>query len=93
MRRAIQELVDKGLLVRNRGVGTQVVHGQVKRPVELTSLFDDLRPVRAAAGHRGAGARDGRRPTGRWPSGSGLPVGAEVLHLERLRYAAASRWP
>jgi len=42
MRRAIQELVDKGLLVRKRGVGTQVVHGQVTRPVELTSLFDDL---------------------------------------------------
>ena len=43
MRRAIQELVDKGLLVRKRGVGTQVVAGQVRRRVELTSLFDDLR--------------------------------------------------
>ena len=42
MRRAIQELVDKGLLVRKRGVGTQVVHGEVSRPVELTSLFEDL---------------------------------------------------
>src|SRR6478609_3879996 len=48
MRRAIQELVDKGLLVRKRGVGTQVVHGQVSRPVELTSLYDDL------AGHHQA---------------------------------------
>ena len=42
MRRAIQELVDKGLLVRRRGIGTQVVHGRVKRPMDLTSLFDDL---------------------------------------------------
>src|SRR5215470_13127937 len=42
MRQAIQLLVDKGLLVRKRGVGTQVVHGQVKRPVELSSLYDDL---------------------------------------------------
>ena len=42
MRRAIQELVAKGLLVRKRGVGTQVVHGQVTRRVELTSLWDDL---------------------------------------------------
>ena len=42
IRRAIQELVDKGLLVRRRGIGTQVVHGQVTRRVELTSLFDDL---------------------------------------------------
>jgi DNA-binding GntR family transcriptional regulator len=42
VRRAIQELVDKGLLVRRRGIGTQVVHGQVTRGVELTSLYDDL---------------------------------------------------
>ena len=40
-RRAIQDLVDKGLLVRRRGIGTQVVHGEVSRKVELTSLFDD----------------------------------------------------
>lgn len=42
VRRAIQEIVDKGLLVRRRGIGTQVVHGQVSRKVELTSLWDDL---------------------------------------------------
>jgi DNA-binding GntR family transcriptional regulator len=42
IRRAIQELVDKGLLVRRRGIGTQVVHGHVTRGVELTSLFEDL---------------------------------------------------
>lgn len=42
MRRAIQELVNKGLLVRKRGVGTQVVHSRVRREVELTSLYDDL---------------------------------------------------
>jgi DNA-binding GntR family transcriptional regulator len=41
-RRAIQELVDKGLLVRKRGVGTQVVQSPMHRGVELTSLFDDL---------------------------------------------------
>jgi DNA-binding GntR family transcriptional regulator len=45
-RRAIQELVDKGLLVRKRGVGTQVVQNPVHRRVELTSLFDDLAPAR-----------------------------------------------
>jgi DNA-binding GntR family transcriptional regulator len=39
-RRAIQELVDKGLLVRKRGVGTQVVQTPVHRPVELTSVLD-----------------------------------------------------
>ncbi|WP_308198642.1 GntR family transcriptional regulator [Hoyosella sp. YIM 151337] len=41
-RRAIQELVDKGLLVRKRGVGTQVVQAPLHRQVELTSLYDDL---------------------------------------------------
>src|ERR1700694_382435 len=63
-RRAIQELVDKGLLVRKRGVGTQVVQNPVHRRVELTSLFDDL-------------ARAGQAPTTRLldyrvgPSGEG----------------------
>jgi DNA-binding GntR family transcriptional regulator len=42
MRQAIQYLVDKGLLVRKRGVGTHVARARVRRPVGLTSLFDDL---------------------------------------------------
>jgi DNA-binding GntR family transcriptional regulator len=48
MRQAIQYLVDKGLLVRKRGVGTQVVHSRVRRQVELTSLYDDLTDTRRA---------------------------------------------
>ena len=43
MRRAIEYLVDRGLLVRKRGVGTQIVQPKVRRPVELSSLYDDLR--------------------------------------------------
>ena len=42
MRQAIQTLVDKGMLVRKRGVGTQVVQSPIRRTVELTSLNDDL---------------------------------------------------
>ena len=42
LRRAIEYLVDRGYLVRRRAVGTQVVHPKVRRPVELTSLYDDL---------------------------------------------------
>src|SRR5665811_2108770 len=41
-RRALQELVDLGMLVRRRGVGTQVAPARVHRRVVLTSLFDDL---------------------------------------------------
>ncbi|OJF10535.1 GntR family transcriptional regulator [Couchioplanes caeruleus] len=86
MRQAIQYLVDKGLLVRKRGVGTQVVHGQVKRNVELSSLHDDL-------------LRANQYPTTKVISATVVPAtddiavalhqppGAEVVRLERLRYA------
>ncbi|MGY2876062.1 GntR family transcriptional regulator [Marmoricola sp. URHA0025 HA25] len=50
IRRAMQHLVDKGLIVRRRGIGTRVVQPKVRRPLELSSLHDDL-------------ARTGRSPT------------------------------
>src|SRR3954462_9270407 len=42
VRRAIQDLGAKGMLVRQRGVGTQVASRMVHRRVVLTSLHDDL---------------------------------------------------
>ena len=42
LRRSVQELVDSGLLVRRQGKGTQVVNDEVRRPVRLSSLWDDL---------------------------------------------------
>lgn len=42
VRQAIQSLVNQGLLVRKRGVGTQVVRTKVTRPLRLSSLYDDL---------------------------------------------------
>jgi GntR family transcriptional regulator len=42
MRRAMQTLVEKGLIVRRRGIGTRVVQPKVRRPLELSSLYDDL---------------------------------------------------
>ncbi len=86
MRQAIQHLVDKGLLVRKRGVGTQVVHARVRRQVELSSLYDDL--------HRAH-----RQPTtqvlslGLAPAPDDvavalrLPLGTQVMAIERLRFA------
>ncbi|MDZ5443347.1 GntR family transcriptional regulator [Micromonospora sp. 4G57] len=86
VRQAIQHLVDKGLIVRRRGVGTQVVRGEVRRAVELTSLHDDL-------------ARAGRQPstsvlelaTVACPApvaaALGVAAGSEVQHLRRLRFA------
>lgn len=86
IRRAIEYLVQRGLLVRKRGVGTQVVHPKVRRPLELSSLYDDL-----------AGA--GKRPTTKVLSLQVLPApdavahelglaeGAPVVALERIRFA------
>ena len=86
VRRAIAYLVDQGLVVRKRGVGTQVVHAKVRRPLELTSLYDDLRT-------------DGRDPstrvlaleTVRAPDvvahALGVEEGVPVLFMARLRSA------
>ena len=41
MRRAIGELVANGTLIRQRGVGTQVVQGMTVSPMQLISMFDD----------------------------------------------------
>ena len=58
------------MLVRKRGVGTQVVQTPVHRPVELTSLFDDL-------------ARAGQEPTtiSSWNTTIGLPLSDLALEL------------
>ncbi len=89
IRRAIQELVDKGLLVRRRGIGTQVVHGQVTRSVELTSLYEDLE-------------RSGQRPEtvvlsaaidvadAQAASQLNVQLGSPVLRLQRLRKAGGA---
>ncbi|MET9908939.1 GntR family transcriptional regulator [Streptomyces sp. NPDC006476] len=84
VRQAIQSLVDKGLLVRRRGVGTQVVHSQVKRPLELSSLYDDLEAAgqgpttRVVRNEREAACAD-------VAAALGIAEGSEVIALERLR--------
>ena len=85
VRRAIQELVDQGLLVRRRGLGTTVANRKVHRKFELSSLFDDLE-------------RDGRKPTTEVlvhelaendiaAMALDLPVDTPLLHVERVRSA------
>ncbi|MGW7299360.1 MULTISPECIES: GntR family transcriptional regulator [unclassified Streptomyces] len=86
VRQAIQSLVDKGLLVRRRGVGTQVVHSQVKRPLELSSLYDDLE----AAGQRPATkvlVNTVVQASAELAAALGVPEGSEVHRVERLRLA------
>lgn len=86
MRRAIQELVDKGLLIRKRGVGTQVVQGKVRRDVELTSLYDDLKRSGSEPSTQILGICQEPAPE-HVATQLSLPEGTEVTRLDRLRLA------
>lgn len=85
-RRAIQYLVERGMLVRKRGVGTQVVHPKVRRPLELSSLYDDL-----IAGNRSPRTEilDFKVIPAPDEIAAALEItpGTEVTWFERLRYA------
>ena len=83
-RRAIQELVDKGLLVRKRGVGTEVVQTPVHRPVELTSLYDDLTRAGQEPGTKVLEYLRGPAPEG-IAEHLNLPADSEVVTMRRLR--------
>lgn len=86
MRRAIEYLVDRGMLVRKRGIGTQVVQPKVRRPVELSSLYDDLR----AAGKQPRTevlSFDVQTPSEVVAEALGLDDTAEVYVVRRLRFA------
>ncbi len=85
-RRAIQELVSRGLVTRRRGVGTRVTPRQVHRPSRLKSLSEELQSA-------------GYEPSTRVLSyvveevssedaeTLGLAAGEGVVRVERLRLA------
>lgn len=86
MRKAIAYLVERGMLVRRRGVGTQIVHPKVRRPVELTSLYDDL--ARTARTPRTEVRSLEVRPASDVVAEAlGLASGSEVTTVERIRFA------
>lgn len=86
VRQAMEYLVDKGVIARRRGAGTRVVSPGVRRPLELSSLHDDL-------------VQSGQRPTTQVLSLAVEPAGVEVARalqvpensdvvgLVRLRFA------
>ncbi|MFI6644839.1 GntR family transcriptional regulator [Streptomyces sp. NPDC050504] len=86
VRQAIQSLVDKGLLVRRRGVGTQVVHSTIRRPLELSSLYDDLEAAGQRPGTRVLRIAVEPATTG-VAAALGVLEGEDVQLVERLRYA------
>lgn len=65
-RQAIGELARRGLVVRKRGVGTQVLSSRINRETRLSSLYDDLE-------------RSGRKPQTRLLSFAVGPVDEEIL--------------
>jgi GntR family transcriptional regulator len=86
LRRAIEYLVDRGYLVRRRAVGTQVVHPKVRRPVELSSLYDDLTASRKDPRTKVL-SLEAVPASDRVAHALGLEDGRDVLAVERLRYA------
>src|SRR6476659_6697154 len=87
-RQAIQELVKKGLLVRKRGVGTQVVRSQFRRDERLSSLNEDLAKAGRTPSTRvleySVGELD---PDIRDAIEAATPVDVEFLKIRRLRLA------
>jgi DNA-binding GntR family transcriptional regulator len=88
MRRAIEYLVDRGLLVRKRGIGTQVVHAKITREVELTSLYDDLAKTGRTPATKVVSFRTEPAPDA-VAAALGIAPGTPVYVFERLRYADA----
>jgi DNA-binding GntR family transcriptional regulator len=86
VRQAVQRLVEQGLVVRRRGLGTVVVAPRILRSVALTSLYDDLsashrHPATTVLAAREIEAGDEIAAV------LSLPSGAPVLSVQRLRLA------
>lgn len=85
-RNALQQLVERGLVIRRRGTGTRVAPKRIHRKMQLTSLNDDLQ-------------RAGRSPKTMVLEHSPtecpayvasllhIPEGSAVVYIRRLRYA------
>ena len=83
-RRAFETLTQRGLVIRRRGVGTQVTPTRVHRSMNLTSLYDDLQ----------ASGQTPRTSVLDWnveaappaiAAALGLPNDSQVAHFRRLR--------
>ena len=86
MRKAMEYLVDKGLIVRRRGIGTRVVRRRVRRPLELTSLYEDLSRTRRKP-RTDVISLAVIDPPSAVATALGIAEDTPVTHLVRLRWA------
>lgn len=89
-RQALKSLVDRGLLVRRRGVGTQVAPTQIHRPVGLTSLYDDLEGSRQRPSTRLL-EWEPREASAEEAEELEIEPGSAVVMISRLRLAGEDR--
>ena len=85
VRRAIAQMVDQGLLVRRRGLGTTVANRKIHRRAGLTSLFDDLEAEGRAPRTRVLEMEV--RTDERAAAALDLPPGTGLLSIRRVRSA------
>ena len=86
MRAAIKQLVDKGLLIRRRGIGTTVAPQPLRRVVALTSLYDDLKESGREPETRVLSLEEALGPP-EITEQLGLGPAAPVVRFDRLRIA------
>ncbi|MDR2380661.1 MAG: GntR family transcriptional regulator [Bifidobacteriaceae bacterium] len=85
MRQAIAKLVEAGLLVRRRGIGTRVVTDSITRPVALTSLYNDLKDAGLDVATT---VQSFRQVTAADELADRFGTGARLLEIRRLRGVA-----
>lgn len=86
VRRAIAEMVSRGLLVRRRGIGTTVANEVIHRRNELTSLFDDLKSAGRVPRTELLTLEPGHHNE-TVARALALPAEAPLVRIERLRLA------
>ena len=88
VRRAIQELVDQGLLIRQRGLGTTVANRRVHRRFRLSSLYDELTSEGREPGTVVLDMQTARDASA--AAGLDLPTDTPLLQVIRVRTASGT---